>query len=177
MNYGIRFFFNVKCTGNYNIYLTKLPSAFPVSGTQLLFSSVWQECCCPENHHFPSLVFDWRQTSMLGFLRYSVQLILRDVTLKMIVAICFSSAVKPHAFSRNSGHVCRDVFCVPFIIVKRWPTLKFKTTENTKKKTSIISDLSRNEGKWFLLPLPSIIEIRIYGLKSLMILKLKAYYW
>lgn len=84
---------------------------------------------------------------MLGFLRYSVQLILRDVTLKMIVAICFSSAGKPHAFSRNSGHVCRDVFCVPFIIVKRWPTLKFKTTENTKKKTRIISDLSRNEGK------------------------------
>ena len=64
MNLGIRFFY-VKCTGNYNIYLTKLPSAFPVNGTQLPFSSVWQECCYPENHHFPCI---WLKTDRdVGF--------------------------------------------------------------------------------------------------------------
>lgn len=84
---------------------------------------------------------------MLGFLRYGVQLLQHDITLEMIVAICFPSVVKPHAVPRNSGHIFPDVFYVPFIIVKRNPILKFKNTENMRKETKIIPDLSRNEGK------------------------------
>ena len=96
----------------------------------------WQEWDCSENHHFPSLLFDWKQPSFYGFPKVGCSAHLIWDHVKDDCGNLFPLVVKPHAVPRNSITFSETFLCA-FVIIKTYMhnSKILKMQKSVKKKT------------------------------------------